>query len=73
MDILLTTTDAEILFLNINGTLFHGETIKVSSNPFTYYNYPIGIFIIIVIPLFYFCFHSTGSSFKSQEGLVQSR
>ncbi|XP_019857511.1 PREDICTED: protein DEFECTIVE IN EXINE FORMATION 1-like isoform X2 [Amphimedon queenslandica] len=28
-DILLTTTDAEVLFLTINGTLFHGETIKV--------------------------------------------
>ena len=29
MDIVLTTTDAEILFLGLDGTLFHGETIKV--------------------------------------------
>lgn len=32
MDILLTTTDAEVLFLQTNSTLFHGETIKVHNN-----------------------------------------
>ena len=30
LDFLLTTTDAEIVFTQIDNTLLHGETIKVS-------------------------------------------
>ena len=32
MDIVLTTTDAEIVFLKPDSTIFHGETVKVSLN-----------------------------------------
>ena len=45
---MLTTTDAEILFVQTDNTLLHGETIKVST-----YMYPISVlyyYRLILVP-----------------------
>lgn len=38
LDVLLTTTDAEIVFLKTDNTLFHGETIKVKKQRHPFFN-----------------------------------